>query len=401
MGATLSNRSRFMSDRTPKPARSQHAAESHSIEAYFEAGAARAHALSNRGPLRFDAKGRLAQEIVDVYETVGFYIFESVIDDQELAELHAGLADLLDRAPIAEQSDVDAHGRRAAGEGGQPLFLWARPLSDPWGGTELLNGRHPVRMEEPVANADVPEKTIFLMLGLFDEMESALRLSAHPEMLRVAQSLNGPDFVPYNDSIFLKEPGIGASVAWHQDGTTHWDSSGWHPDIHGFNFMAQLFRTTPANGLWVVPGSQRQGRIDIPSLVAANDGSTRLPDAIPMLCEPGDIAVCNRQCLHASFANASPDRRATFVWGFFRNDAVLDVEVDMPATRPGDAPRRRRYTADAIRARSEIVQLAIDARKQHRPQEDAFRYAPFSEQPGSIESRKTALRHYGRDTIFV
>ena len=57
--------------------------------------------------------------------------------------------------------------------------------------------------------------------------------------------------------------------------------------------------------------------------VAANDGSTRLPDAVPMLCEPGDVAVQNRQCLHGSFANASPDARITFVWGFFPRDSII------------------------------------------------------------------------------
>jgi len=51
-------------------------------------------------------------------------------------------------------------------------------------------------MEEPVASAKVREKAIFLMVGIFESMESALRLSAHPEMLHVAESLNGPDFVP-------------------------------------------------------------------------------------------------------------------------------------------------------------------------------------------------------------
>jgi hypothetical protein len=378
--------------------------EPNSIEHYFEAGATRAEALSNRGPVRFDGQGRLAPEIAEAYEAIGFYVFENVLDDQELFELHADLDRLLGRAPAREGSDLDLQGRNAAGSNGQPLFLWARPLSDPWGGTTLLNGRHPVRMEEPEAAARVPEKAIFLMLGLFDEMDSALRLSAHPEMLRVAESLNGPDFVPYNDSIFLKEPGVGASVAWHQDGTTHWDSDRWHPDIHGFNFMAQLCRTTPANGLWVVPGSHQEGHIDIEARVSANGGSTRLPDAVPMLCEPGDIAICNRQCLHASFANASPDRRATFVWGFFRHDSVLDVEVDVPATRPGEAPRRRRYSSEMIRERCELVQLAIDARHEHRPDERPYGYAPFpgkQEQRPGPDKRKTGLARYASGTIFV
>jgi ectoine hydroxylase-related dioxygenase (phytanoyl-CoA dioxygenase family) len=383
---------------------SHSAAESSSIEDYFDAGAARAHSLSNRGPVRFDAQGRLDSAIVEAYETTGFYVFENVLEEQELSELDADLANLLDRAPAREGSLVDVQGRPALGDGGHPLFLWARPLSDPWGGTTLLNGRHPVRMEEPLADTNVPEKTIFLMIGLFEEMDSALRLSAHPKMLRVAESLNGSDFVPYNDTIFLKEPGVGASVAWHQDGTTHWESSEWHPNIHGFNFMAQLCRTTPANGLWVVPGSHKQGHIDIPTRVAANGGSTRLPDAVPMLCERGDVAICNRQCLHASFANASPDRRATFVWGFFRRDAVLDVEVDVPATRDGEAPRRRRYSTDTIRERCQLVQLAIDARRQHRSEEQPFRYTPLADEEDrqwSPESRKAALRRYAAGSIFI
>jgi len=220
----------------------------------------------------------------------------------------------------------------------------------------------------------------------------------------VAESLNGADFVPYNDSIFLKEPGLGAAVAWHQDGTTHWSNPAWHPDIHGFNFMAQLCRTTAANGLWVVPGSHQKGRIDIPALVESNGGSTRLPDAVPMLCERGDIAVCNRQCLHGSFANASPDRRVTFVWGFFRRDAVLDVEVDLPKAREDMRAARRRYTADAIRERGEVVQLAIDARYGHRPEEEPYRYAPTDDGRSpdrTPEAVAQMLARYAEEYIFI
>jgi len=258
-------------------------------------------------------------------------------------------------------------------------------------------------MEEYETGTDSPEKAIFLILGLFGEMSSTLRLSAHPSLLRVAESINGSDFVPYNDSIFLKEPGIGAAVAWHQDGTTHWDDPMWDPGIHGFNFMAQLFRTTPGNGLWVVPGSHQKGHIDIRSVVAANGDSTRLPDAVPMLCEAGDVAICNRQCLHASFANTSPDRRATFVWGFFRRNSVLDVEADIPTTSDEQAANRRSYTAESIAARRRFVEIAIDARRQHRPDEVPYRVAeaPEHEQRWSAEERAEELRDYARGTIFI
>jgi len=372
------------------------------LDAYFDAGEARARTLGNRGPLQFTDDGALLPEIIAAYRETGFYVFEGAIDADELGELNADLADLLDRAPADEGASVDRKGRPL--DPGLPNCQWAEALGDPWGGTKLLNGRHPVQMEDLSESAAAPKKSIFLFLGMFEAMESALRLSAHPSMLRVAESLNGPDFVPYNDSIFLKEPGLGAAVAWHQDGTTHWESPDWDPDIHGVNFMAQLARTTAANGLWVLPGSHRAGHIDIPDLVAAQGGSTRLPEAVPMLCEPGDIAICNRQCLHGSFANASPDRRVTFVWGFFRREAVLGAEVDMPATRPGQPPERRQYTDDDIRERAELVQLAIDARSAHRPDEIPYAYPPGARVAGRFPdeaSRAEALRGYRDGTIFL
>jgi len=371
---------------------------------YLAAGAERARALGNRGPLRFDGDGRLAPEIREAIGEIGFYVFERLIDDAELAELDADLDALLARTPRTEGAETDRLGRPLDPDAPLPNLLWARPLADPWGGTDLLNGRHPVRMEEPAAADDAPESAIFLMLGLYESMNSALRLSAHPEVLRAAEAICGPDFVPYNDNIFLKEPGLGASIAWHQDGTTHWDSPAWHPLVHGVNFMAQLRRTTPANALWTIPGTHRTGRVDLRARVAANGGSTRLPEAVPMLCERGDVAVQNRQCVHGSFANASPDPRISFVWGFFPRASVEGVEVELP--RPSkDAPAgKRRYDGAAIRERQRIVQLAIDARRQHRPQETPYTYAPLAEEPlpGLEEAaRRAALRGYTRGTIFI
>ena len=139
-------------------------------------------------------------------------------------------------------------------------------------------------------------------------MPEALRLYGHPGLLAVAASINGDDFVPYNDAIFVKKPGLGASVGWHQDGATHWDSPAWHADIHGFNFQVQLHATTAASALWVVPGSHHHGKADIKAMVAANGGSDMLPDAVPLVCGAGDVTIANRQIVHGSFANSSPDR---------------------------------------------------------------------------------------------
>ena len=86
--------------------------------------------------------------------------------------------------------------------------------------------------------------------------------------------------------------GLGTSVACHQDGTTHWDHPRWDQGIHGFNFMAQLCRTTPENALWIVPGSHKLGKIDIKARAEAH-GSDRLPDAVPVLrgCARGTVSA--------------------------------------------------------------------------------------------------------------
>lgn len=371
---------------------------------YFEAGAERARALGNRGPLRFESDGRLAAEIREAIDELGFYVFTNVLGDDELAELDADLDALLARTPRTEGAEVDRLGRPLDPDARLPQLLWARPLADPWGGTDLLNGRHPVRMDEPAADSAAPESAIFLMLGLYEAMPSALRLSAHPDVLRVAEAICGSDFVPYNDSIFLKEPGLGASIAWHQDGTTHWDSPAWNPLSHGVNCMAQLRRTTPANALWTIPGTHREGRVDLKARVSANGASTRLPDAVPMLCERGDVAVQNRQCVHGSFANASPDPRITFVWGFFPRSSVAGVEVEMPRPAPDVPPARRRYTDEVIAERARLVQLAIEARHGHRPHEAPYAYAPVAQAPPlavDAAGREAALHGYARGTIFV
>ena len=53
---------------------------------------------------------------------------------------------------------------------------------------------------------------------------------------------------------FIKEAGLGPSVAWHQDGTTHWTAPDWDQGAHGFNCMAQLYASTPSNCVWTLPG---------------------------------------------------------------------------------------------------------------------------------------------------
>jgi hypothetical protein len=347
--------------------------EEAAMQAYLRDGERRAAALGNRGPIRFTPSGELHPDIVEAYWRCGFYIFEGVLKADELADIERDLHDILDRLPAERGAPLDAQGRPALGaDSTAPNLLWSKPLGDPFGGTKLANGRHPVKMFEPTAAADAPKEVVYLILGSLQFSEAALRVYGHPELLAVAAAINGPDFTPFNEALFIKEPGRGASVAWHQDGTTHWDSPEWDQGVHGFNFMAQLYGCTAANGVWVVPGSHKLGKIDIASLVA-QAGSERLPDAVPMIAKPGDVAITNRQALHGSFANTSRDWRVTVNFGFHRRKSVLGVQGG------GVHNAAAVYDAERIRERARLIGYGIDARRQRFPAETSYVYRPHAE----------------------
>ena len=91
------------------------------------------------------------------------------------------------------------------------------------GGTSKNQGRHPVKMHEPQPPSNAPDHVLQIILGSLQFSDACLRLYGHPQLLAVAEAVNGPDFTPLNEAIWLKHPHLGGSVAWHQDGTTQWD----------------------------------------------------------------------------------------------------------------------------------------------------------------------------------
>jgi hypothetical protein len=354
------------------PIAADYGPEEAAMQAYFREGEARAMALGNRGPIRFGPDGKLDPAILASYNEHGFYVFEGVLGPDELIEIEADLVDILDRLPAEKGAPLDRHGRPALAADCKAMNLvWVRPLSDPVGGTAAAHGRHPVKMFEPTPAANTPREIVHLVLGSLQFSEAALRVYGHPDLLRVAEAVHGADFVPFNEAIWIKEPGKGGSVAWHQDGWTHWDSPDLDGNTHGFNFMGQLYGCTPANGVWVVPGSHRMGRVDIKAMAQAA-GTERLPQAVPLVCKPGDVAITNRQAVHGSFANTSPDWRVTINFGFHRRRSVLGVESG------GVHNAVTVYDAARIKERSRAIGYGIEARRQRFPDETPYAYAPHA-----------------------
>ena len=133
------------------------------MRAYCAEGEARAMALGNRGPIRFTGAGDLHPEIREAYSRCGFYVFTGVLQADELADIEA---DFLESSrvcrPIAAPRSTPRAARRSGfGHAGLNL-VWAKPLSDPVGGTKAAHGRYPVKMFEPEAAADAPDEVVYL-----------------------------------------------------------------------------------------------------------------------------------------------------------------------------------------------------------------------------------------------
>ena len=372
--------------------------EADAMKAYLINGEKNALALGNRGPITFDENGNLSSAIKEAYSKNGFYIFEGVLNNEEVEDIKEDLENLRQQFPTGPESSLNAKGEPAMNAESKSLTLvWSKPLGDPLGGTELANGRHQIKMFEPEAKEDAPMAVPLILLGSLQFSDACLRTYAHPKLLKVAESINGKDFAPFNEALFIKEPGIGAAVSWHQDGVTHWESENFDEEIHGFNFMAQVYGSTAVNGVWVVPGTHKVGKIDIKKIVAET-GSERIDGAVPIVCNPGDVVICNRQLLHGSFPNCGFEPRVTVNFGFHKRSSVIGTQGG------GIHSEAQVFDDEIIERRSRSIGYAIEARKQKYPNEEAYKYYPFEQSGKSFvwnDSSREDLKDYNLEDLSI
>merc|ERR550514_642705 len=241
-------------------------------------------------------------------------------------------------------------------------------------------------MREPPKPTDAPEWVNNMMIHPLAHMDANLRVYGHPKLLKVAEAINGPDFTPFTETVWIKPPRVGPPTAWHQDVSGAYDEAWGKPGfdfrIGGFSFHVTLYDCTAENGLWVVPGTNNQGRVDQKALSAAGDGSDRLPGAVPVICKPGDVYMQSRQVLHGAFANTSATERVTLQFGFHQRKDVLGIRTLGYTGPDGQNPSYmssgawKVYDDAFISKRSKMIPLAIDCRRQRYPEEVPFVYQP-------------------------
>lgn len=340
-------------------------------EDYKAQGLKRASEIGNRGPLLLGPDEKMDLQSVRAYQAHGYYVFEDIVSLEEVAELVKEFDEVLENAPIKEGDATDRHARPCRFPG--YVKLTALPCMASSGSMgQVLAGKKTRPGEEQIV-------TMLSHPLMF--MDSAVRLYGHPKILKIAEGLNGSDFVPFNETIHYKAAGNGAATVWHQDGKTHWDAQGRaleNEDIkslaHGINCSVAITQATPENCLWVLPGSHKYWQLH-------NGGSfppisDLLPGAVPMVLRPGDVGVVSRSSLHGSYPNCSDSRRVTVLLGFHRRSSAVGVTVakNIHASKNYDQVSEVTYTEDWVNRRSRMIPLAIDARAQRYPQELPYVY---------------------------
>ncbi len=192
-------------------------------------------------------------------------------------------------------------------------------------------------------------RVLFRINYLHDKQEPAsLELLGSPEMLGIAESLAGPDFVPTYESLVFKNTGDGAPIDWHQDAV--------HPRSDRiFNVDVYLDASRKGAGsLRVAPGSQKQV-VDVCQL--QEEYGWDAPGVVQTELEPGDVLVHDVMLVHGSEATLANALRRTVYYEFRSAQQIL-------AEGPWDG--------SFVDERLRLVSLGLDEWRRSRPDDDGF-----------------------------
>ncbi|MFE6338479.1 phytanoyl-CoA dioxygenase family protein [Streptomyces sp. NPDC057806] len=181
----------------------------------------------------------------------------------------------------------------------------------------MAAGDGPMRHSEDYHFADRPSGRVLFRVDYVHAKGDAasLELLGSPEVLGIAESLAGPNFVPTYESLVFKNEGDGAPVPWHQDAV--------HPRDHRiFNVDVYLDASREGEGaLRVVPGSQRR-KADVCELTARHGWD--IPGAVTMEMEPGDVLVHDVMLVHGSEPVQGNQLRRTLYYEFRAAEQILE-----------------------------------------------------------------------------
>lgn len=134
----------------------------------------------------------------------------------------------------------------------------------------------------------------------------------HPNLVDMVEDLIGPDILCWNAIFWIKEPGAGSFVGWHQD-VTYWGLD--NRELVSV-WVALSEASEQAGCMSVLPGSQRltfdhDETYDADNLLTRGQHINQIDpaDTVAMPLRPGQASFHNVATAHGSGPNGSSDRR--------------------------------------------------------------------------------------------
>ncbi|HEY8790025.1 MAG TPA: phytanoyl-CoA dioxygenase family protein [Actinopolymorphaceae bacterium] len=218
-------------------------------------------------------------------------------------------------------------------------------------------------------------RVMFRVDFVHDKGEPAsLELLGSPEILGIAESLAGANFVPTYESMVFKDAGDGAPIHWHQDAVHPRNARITNVDIYLDESVAG------AGALRVIPGSHRQAA-DICSLEDTHGWD--IPGAIEVPLAPGDVLLHDVMIVHGSPPTLGNKLRRTIYYEFRAAEQILT-----------EGP----WDAEWVDRRLRLIPLGLTAHAHARPDVRQFEWAPDASLrplPGTDRDDELRIIHVG------
>ncbi|MGV3613774.1 MAG: phytanoyl-CoA dioxygenase family protein [Fimbriimonas sp.] len=211
-----------------------------------------------------------------------------------------------------------------------------------------LTGTSPQREDFAMAKREHGE-VMFRVDYIHDKGEVAsLELLGAPQVLAVAESLCGRNFVPTYESMVFKGEGDGEAIRWHQDAV--------HPRRHRiFNYDLYLDPSLDGAGaLVVIPGTQTS-TLDACELERMHGWTP--PGSIVVEMAPGDVLLHDVMVVHGSPRTIGKALRRTIYYEFRAAEQILS-----------EGPWDREW----VRRRQRLVPLGLRAFAERFPDAEPF-----------------------------
>lgn len=139
-------------------------------------------------------------------------------------------------------------------------------------------------------------------------------LANHKKVLDAVEGVLGPNLMVWGSSLFIKDPGEGTYVSWHQD-STYWGLS--EPDVTTA-WIALSPATSQSGCMKMMPGTHKWQQVEHVDTLDEKNLLTRgqevavdvnEDDGVMVELAPGQMSLHDVRTVHASDPNQSTDRR--------------------------------------------------------------------------------------------